>query len=178
VLPAPNPARQAILIIRSESSRDQDSIEKLLIVAFANHPYSHQTEHFIVNALRKAGEMPISLVAEIDGRVVGHIAFSPIRIGGSDCKWLGVGPLAVLPEFQRRGVGKALVSAGIEALRQMGFEGCVLVGDPNYYRQFGFSQIPDLVLDGVPAENFMGLHLCGTMPQGHVSFHQAFSATA
>jgi putative acetyltransferase len=167
-----------LLIVRSESNGDRDSIEQLLIAAFANHPYSHQTEHFIVNALRAAGAMTISLVAEMDGKVVGHIAFSPIQIDGAQCKWLGVGPLAVLPEHQRHGIGKALVDAGLKALRESGFEGCVLVGDPNYYRQFGFAQIPGLVLDGVPAENFMGLCLGGAAPQGHVAFHTAFSATA
>ena len=85
------------MIIRPESASDYDAIRGILLAAFANHPYSHQTEHLIVEALRAAGAMTVALVAEVDGQVVGHIAFSPVLIGGRRLPVVRLGPVAVLP---------------------------------------------------------------------------------
>jgi len=126
--------------------------------------------------LRTAGALTVSLVAEIGGRVVGHIAFSPVTISDGSDGWYGVGPLSVLPEFQMRGIGKSLVYRGLSSLTALGAKGCVLVGDPRYYERFGFRNIPDLVLDGVPQENFVALPFGSKPARGTVIFHQGFSA--
>jgi len=92
--------------IRPESPEDYAAIRDLLIAAFANHPYSHQTEHLIVEVLRTVDALTVGLVAEVDGNVVGRIAFSPIKINNLDCRWLALGPIAVSPGFQRRGISE------------------------------------------------------------------------
>ena len=84
------------MMIRKEESTDIEAITQVTIAAFENHPISRQTEHFIINALRAAGALTISLVAEIDGQVVGHIAFSPIAISDDTTNWYGLGPVAVV----------------------------------------------------------------------------------
>jgi putative acetyltransferase len=166
------------MTIRPETPRDIPAIESVHIAAFANHPYSRQTEHLIVNALRAGGALAVSLVAETGGKVVGHIAFSPIEIDRQECRWFILGPVGVLPEHQRRGIGRELIRAGLDALRELGAEGCVLVGDPAYYTRLGFTHSRVLILEGVPAANFMCLLLAGQVPPGRVSYHAAFSVTA
>ena len=161
-------------VIRPENDRDYDAIRRLLIAAFADHPYSHQTEHLIVEALRSAGAVTVALVAEIDGAVVGHIAFSPGQIGGVDGGWYTLGPVAVLPEYQRKGIGTALVNAGLEAIRGLGAQGCVLVGDPAYYTRFGFRNDPGLTMNGVPPQYLFCLPMDSQVPQGEVTHHPAF----
>lgn len=165
------------IIIRNEQKSDIDSISEVTIAAFKNHPYSQKTEQFIINALRKAGVLIISLVAEIDGKIIGHIAFSPVTIADQECDWYGAGPFSVLPEYQRKGVGKALMNEGLILLKESGAMGCVLTGDPNYYRQFGFHNTPQLIYEGVPPENFLVLPFNKHIPEGIVVFDEAFLAT-
>jgi len=162
------------LLLRPELPADLAGIEAVHLAAFARHPYSRQTEHLIVNALRSAGALIVSLVAEWEGRVVAHIAFSPIRIDGRDCAWFILGPVGVLPELQRRGIGGALVRQGLDRLRVLGVDGCVLVGDPGYYTRFGFARHPALTLEGVPPEVFLSLAFREPVPSGRVSHHAAF----
>jgi len=141
------------VIIRSETPRDFDAVREVNIVAFEHHPFSHQTEHLIVEALRAADALELSLVAEIDGEVVGHIAFSAASIGGTSSGWFLLGPVAVLPDHQGKGIGRALVETGLDALRSRGACGCVLVGDPAFYCRFGFRQYQGIAWEGVPDEN-------------------------
>ncbi len=166
------------MIIRNERSSDIDAITDVTIAAFADCPHGDHTEQFVIQALRTAGALSLSLVAEIDGSVVGHIAFSPVAINGSECDWYGVGPVSVLPQYQRQGIGSALMNEGLRLLTEAGAEGCVLVGDPNYYSRFGFRNCAELTLDGVPPEVFMALPLGHEIPSGEVVFHAAFTATA
>jgi len=163
------------VIIRPETPSDHDSIRAILIAAFANHPYSHQTEHLIVEGLRADNALTVSLVADVDGNVVGHIAFSSVKIGGKDCGWLGLGPVAVLPSHQRQGIGTALVNEGLRTIRHLGAQGCVLVGDPAFYRRFGFEHNPALRMEGVPPEVLLCLPMGQQMPEGNVTHHPAFS---
>jgi putative acetyltransferase len=162
------------VVIRPETGRDVDGIRRVNIVAFQGHPYSQQTEHLIVEALRAADALEVSLVAESDGEVVGHIAFSPAGIGGSSTGWSLLGPVAVQPARQGEGIGRALVEAGLDALRSRGACGCVLVGDPAFYDRFGFARCPGVVWQGVPDENVLCLLMSGQMPTGEVTYHPAF----
>ena len=166
------------MIIRPETPADIEAIDAVTIAAFKNHPFSHQTEQFIVKALRSAGALTLSLVAELDGQVVGHIAFSPVTISDGSPNWHGLGPISVLPEYQRQGIGKALMQEGLSRLKALGSTGCFLVGDPGYYLRFGFKNIPELIYEGIPQEFFLALPLAEKIPQGTVVFHQGFSATS
>jgi putative acetyltransferase len=82
----------------------------------------------------------------------------------------------VLPEYQRRGIGSALIREGLSRLKALGAGGCCLVGHPEYYRRFGFENAPGLVCEGVPREVFFALSFDGHVPQGMVEFHEAFKA--
>ena len=165
------------MIIRYETKSDVEAISDVTKAAFEHHPYSHQTEQLIVNALRAAGALTISLVAEVDGKVVGHVAFSPVTISDGSHGWYGLGPVSVLPEYQKQAIGKSLIQEGLSLLKTSGAKGCVLVGDPGYYERFGFRNLPELVLDGVPPENFLALPFDDAKTQGVVVFHEGFSAT-
>jgi predicted N-acetyltransferase YhbS len=162
------------VIVRPETDRDVDGIREVNIAAFEGHPFSQQTEHLIVEALRTAGALELSLVAESEGEVVGHIAFSAAAIGGSSPGWFLLGPVAVLPPRQGEGIGRALVEAGLDALRTRGARGCVLVGDPAFYSRFGFSSHPGVAWHGVPDENVLCLWMSGEWPTGEVACHPAF----
>jgi putative acetyltransferase len=166
------------MTIRPETGKDFTAIRQINIAAFEDHPFSQQTEHLIVEALRDAGALVLSLVAEVDGEVVGHIAFSPACIGGAPSPWLLLGPVAVRPDCQGRGIGRALIEAGLEALQSRGACGCVLVGDPAFYRRFGFRRVPGVTCTGVPDDNVLCLPLCDETPVGEVVHHPAFSITA
>ena len=164
------------MIVRPETERDLPGIREVNIVAFQGHPYSRQTEHLIVEALRVADALELSLVAESDGEVVGHIAFSTAKIGDPSTGWFLLGPLAVQPARQREGIGSALVETGLDALRARGARGCVLVGDPAFYARFGFRQCPGVTWKGVPEENVLCVLLSGEMSAGEVTCHPAFLA--
>lgn len=164
------------ITIRSETGADIDAITEVTIAAFKTMEISNHTEQFIVEALRAAQALSISLVAEVNGRVIGHIAFSPVTISDSTRNWYGLGPVSVLPEYQRQGVGKALIREGLSRLREMNAQGCCLVGHPDYYRKFGFANTPEFVLEGVPPEVFFALSFDGHTPHGTVTFNKAFKA--
>ena len=165
------------IIIRDESESDIDTISAITKAAFETLPVSNHTEQFIIKALRKANALTISLVAETEGKVVGHIAFSPVAISDGSPDWYGLGPISVLPELQKQGIGKALMREGLSLLRSLGAKGCVLVGDPGYYERFGFRSPTDMVVDGVPQQYFLALPFGESKAHGGVAFHEAFSAT-
>ena len=166
-----------MLIIRNEVASDIEAISDVTKAAFENHPYSNNTERFIINALRAANALAVSLVAELGEKVVGHIAFSPVTFTDGSKNWYGLGPVSVMPDYQKQGIGTKLVYEGIGLLKDLGAEGCVLVGDPNFYKRFGFKSPDGLKHEGVPQENFLALSFCNKIPMGVVEFHQAFSAT-
>ena len=104
------------IIIRSETDADIDAITQVTVAAFETLEISNQTEQFVVEALRAAQALTISLVAQVNGRVVGHIAFSPVTLSDGTRNWYGLGPVSVLPEYQRQGIGKALIREGLARL--------------------------------------------------------------
>jgi len=164
------------VLVRTETKGDVDAIAAVTVAAFNALEISSHTEQFIIAALRSANALAISLVAEADGRVVGHVAFSPVTIFDGCRNWYGLGPVSVLPEYQRRGIGSALIREGLSRLNALGAGGCCLVGHPEYYRRFGFENAPGLVCEGVPQEVFFALSIDGHLPQGTVEFHEAFKA--
>lgn len=164
------------ITIRDETDADVNAIAEVTVAAFKTLEISNHTEQFIIEALRSARALTLSLVAESDGRVVGHIAFSPAAVSDGSKGWYGLGPVSVLPAYQRRGIGKALIQEGLSRLRKLNAKGCCLVGHPQYYKKFGFENVTGLVLEGVPQEVFFALSFDWRFPQGEVRFHEGFKA--
>ncbi len=165
-------------IIRGECPEDIPQITRVTEQAFCGHPHSDWTEHLIILALRRAGALSVSLVAELDSQIVGHIAFSPVRCSDASPDWYGLGPVAVAPPMQRTGIGNSLVAQGLEALRSLGAQGCVVLGDPEYYGRFGFKSRPDCLFPGLPPEYFQALSFGQHYPTGTVTYHEAFDVPA
>jgi putative acetyltransferase len=165
------------LVIRSETDADVSAIADVTSEAFSTLPISNHTEQFIIAELRAAKALTVSLVAELDGRVVGHIAFSPVTMSDGSPGWYGLGPLSVLPAYQRQGIGGALIQEGLSRLKGLGARGCCLVGHPDYYGRFGFRNPQGLGHEGVPEDVFFALSFDGHLPQGTVEFHEGFKAT-
>lgn len=145
-------------------------------LAFRDAPHTDYTEQFIVDALRRAGALTISKVAESGGKVVGHVAISPVTISDSTLGWFGLAPISVLPEFQGQGVGSELMESALADLEVRGAAGCVVLGEPGYYRRFGFKVIEGLTFPGAPAEYFQAKSYNGRFPKGAVEYHEDFSA--
>ena len=163
------------MIIRLETPDDKEAIEQVTIAAFDGKSYSSQTEHLIINHLREVGALSLSLVAEREGRVIGHVAFSSVTIDGIDKNWYGLGPVSVLPAFQKQGVGSQLIPEGLAIIHVRGARGCVLEGSPAYYQRFGFKSYPQLYYEGAPSpEYFMALPFYDDVPKGKVEFHPTF----
>lgn len=164
------------IVIRSETDADAGTIAEVTTAAFSTLPISNHTEQFIIAALRAAKALTVSLVAEMDGRVIGHIAFSPVAMSDGSPGWYGLGPVSVLPEYQRQGIGGALIQEGLSRLKGLGARGCCLVGHPEYYNRFGFQNTRGLGHKGVPEEVFFAMSFYGHIPQGTVEFHEGFKA--
>jgi putative acetyltransferase len=165
-------------IIRHETSADIRAIEILTAAAFMDAEHSSHTEQFIVNALRRAGALSLSLVAEQDGMLIGHASLSPVTVSDGAPGWYGLAPVSVLPIHQNQGIGSRLIRQLLAELQESGGAGCVVLGAPNYYGRFGFRAQAALTLPGIPAEYFQVLPFGGgRLPQGTVAFHPAFDAT-
>ena len=160
--------------IRSEQPRDHQVIHRLTTDAFASMSFSDGTEPAIIDNLRAAGDLTLSLVAVKDGVVVGHVAFSPVIIGSLTNGWYGLGPISVWPQQQRKGIGSALINEGLRTLHEMGADGCVLIGDPEYYCRFGFVSDESVQYGNLPSRNVQWLSFSGQRPKGQIVFRAAF----
>ncbi|WP_418318880.1 GNAT family N-acetyltransferase [Piscinibacter sakaiensis] len=166
------------MLIRPESAADLSAIRALTARAFAGVPYSDGSEPGIVEGLRASHALAISLVADHEGTLVGHVAVSAVSISDNTSGWFGLGPISVEPSYQGRGIGSKLVHAALEELRGQGASGCVVLGDPAYYKRFGFIHEHDLKYPGPPAEYFMALEFGSSHPHGLVKYHAAFGGVA
>lgn len=164
--------------IRNETAADVAAVDAVTIAAFLAAAHTSHTEQFIVRALRAAGKLRLSLVAELDGAVVGHVAVSPVAISDGTPLWQGLGPLSVAPAHHGRGIGSALVREALRRLREGGAAGCVVLGEPDYYGRFGFRAEPGLVLADVPPAYFQAVGFGPVLPRGQVRYDAAFEAQA
>lgn len=164
------------ILIRDEKPDDIKSIFNLIKNVFKNAPHTNHAEQFIVDALRRSHHLTISMVAQIGGKIVGHVAISPVAISSGAEEWYGLGPISVAPGHQGQGVGGKLMAASLDRLHAIGGHGCVVLGDPNYYSRFGFQANSRLVLPDIPAEYFQALCLKGDIPYGYVRYHDAFNS--
>jgi len=163
--------------IRAEKERDRDTVHTVNMAAFET-----PSETYLVEALRQQAQPVVSLVAEENGEIVGHIMFSPISLSDHpNLKVMGLAPVAVAPAHQRKGIGSALVRAGLDQCRQLDFVAVVVLGHPEYYARFGFSPSSQFGIDSeydVPEEVFMAMELqpeALSRKTGTVRYHPAFS---
>jgi putative acetyltransferase len=168
----PNP--QPSLLFRTETPADVDVIDDLTARAFAPMPFSDGTEPQVIKRLRERQELTLSLLA-VDGagRILGHVAFSPVQIPGQR-DWYGLGPISVEPAHQRKGIGRAMVSAAIRELRKIGARGIALVGNPSVYRPMGFVSHGHLTHGDLPPHLVQHMTLSGDDPAGELRFSPAF----
>lgn len=164
------------MIIRPERQGDEEAIARVTEEAFRNVDHSDKTEHLIIERLRQAGALTISLVAEDSEGIIGHIGFSPVTLTSGETGWFCLAPLSVVPDRQGQGVGSRLVREGLAALERLSASGCVVAGDPDYYGRFGFGAVEGLSADGIPDEYFTVLRLHGGTPSGIVGFHPGFDS--
>lgn len=164
------------LTIRPERPGDEADIHSLTEAAFRDMPFSDGDEQHLVDALRRDGDLALSLVADDGERIVGHIAFSRVTISDGAQNWFDLGPVSVWPELHGRGIGSRLIHDGIVQLQQRHARGIVLLGSPEYYGRFGFEHDPALVYPGPPPEYFQRLVLDGEPPTGIVTYSRAFRA--
>lgn len=152
------------MTIRPEEPRDLASVHAVNAACFPT-----EVEARLVDALRAAGNLTLSLVAERDGEVVGHVAFSPVTIDGApEPRGVGLAPLAVLEPHRRAGLGAALVREGLERCRSAGWAFAVVLGDPAYYGRFGFRPARELGLHDEygGGDAFQALELIPGVPAG------------
>ena len=164
-------------LIRAERPADHAAIRAVTVAAFESSTYGHHNEAEIVEALRAAGALSVSLVAEADGEIVGHVGFSLVQITDAEGDWHGLAPLSVAPAWQGRGVGRALVRDGLCVVEAIRAAGCVVLGDPAYYGRFGFQSDPALRYREA-SPYLQRLVLCGSAPGGEVRYHPAFDMEA
>ncbi len=165
------------MLIRPEELHDETAIREVNQLAFGQ-----EAEGALVDALREAGAVLCSLVAEDDGRIVGHILFSPATLEDGPRRWevAALGPVAVHPEHQRRGIGSALILAGLDICRVRGYDVAILLGHPAYYPRFGFRPAAPLGIrweHDAPEEAFMVMELqAGALAgrQGIIRFRPEF----
>lgn len=160
------------MIIRLETPADHEAIYDLTRNAFAPMSFSDGSEPGIVNQLRKDGDLTISLVAEEDG-IIGHVAFSPAKIGQAQGVWYGLGPISVRADKQKQGIGTKLAHTGLDMLRKTGATGCVLTGNPDVYQPMGFTNNHALTYSGLNTRYILFVSFNDTIPRGEINFAEA-----
>ncbi len=154
------------LIIRQEQPKDYPLVSNLISAAFKNEPHSDQTESLLVGRLRKSEAFipELSLVAELDGKIVGHILLTKIKIvnKGNSFESLALAPVSVLPAYQRKGIGRKLILEAHKIAKQLGYKSVALIGHENYYPKFGYKKASEFKITfpfEAPDENCMVFEL-------------------
>lgn len=164
------------MYIRQENNNDHASVYSVVQKAFATAEHSDGNEQNLVTALRNGNSFipELSLVAELNGRIVGHIMFTKAEIGGQTI--LVLAPLSILPECQKQGIGTALIKEGHRIARELGYSYCSVLGSEAYYPRSGYIPAERLGIEtpeGIPVENFMAIQLREEAPPIHGSIRYA-----
>lgn len=165
------------MLVRDERQNDHEAVYQLNTIAFGT-----SAEAKLVDALRQQANPVVSLVAEENGAIAGHILLSPVTLSNhSELNMMGLAPMAVLPDCQRQGIGSALVQAGLQRCQQLGCVAIIVLGHPDYYPKFGFQPSVNFNIRSeydVPDEVFMALELVPDAlsgKSGTIKYHHAFS---
>ena len=160
--------------IREEIDSDIDTIHSITEAAFRGKPYAGGDEQIIIDRLRKSGKLTLSLVALVNDTVIGHIAFSPVSTSDDSQPWLALGPVSVQPKYQHNGVGSELIRKGLAQIEKQGARGCVLTGNPEFYRKFGFELAPESAPSDEERDYFMMRCFTRFKSHGSINFDSAF----
>ncbi len=164
--------------IREEIDTDHSATYQVTVSAFRGRPYAGGDEQDVIDRLRLAGALVLSLVATEAEELIGQVTFSPVEIEDGTGPWFALGPVSVDPARQGEGIGSALIKDGLKRIEELGALGCILTGNPDYYCRFGFKLSPQNVPLEESEEYFQLKLLKGKQPSGRFSFHRAFySAT-
>lgn len=166
------------IMIRVEDSSDFQEIRKITEMAFKEMPFSDGDEEDVIERLREASALALSLVAIGEDRILGHVAFSPVKSKSGSDLWFALGPVSVAPKYQRQGIGSKLIREGLDQLEANGAAGCILTGNPNYYSRFGFQLAPNFCPDGEPEEYFQIKQFIDKPITEKFAFHEAFYGAA
>ncbi len=167
------------LIIRQENTNDYKNIHNLIKFTFKNASYSQGNEHTLVDSLRQGKSFipELSLVAEVNNKIVGYILFTKAKIGDEEI--LNLAPMAVHPDFQKQGIGKALIEKGHEIAKKLGYNFIVVVGYESYFPKFGY--LPASYFGAnppfhIPDDIFMAIDLNNSMAvlRGNIEFANEF----
>ncbi|MDR0808052.1 MAG: N-acetyltransferase [Gemmobacter sp.] len=161
------------MIVRRETPDEARAIGQFVTTAFLTARHADGNEAAIVARLRAEGGLLLSLVAEGAKGLIGHVAASPVTIGGAG-GWGCIAPLAVCEAARRQGIGAALMRAALARLEAAGAGGVVVLGDPAYYGRFGLIADPARFAPGLPPEYLLGRSFRDPPPAGEVRFHPAF----
>jgi len=167
-----------MISIRRERNSDVEAIYEITKRAFTGMPFTDGDEPDLIDKLRERGLLELSLVADDDGIVVGQITFSRASISSGTGPWFALGPVSVVPERQGQGIGSSLINEGLSQIGKLGALGCILTGNPAYYRRFGFELCPANCPLNEQEEHFMVRLLGSVKPEGHFSFHETFYGDA
>lgn len=161
------------MLIRSETPQDVEAIRNLTAAAFAPMRFSDGSEAAAIDQMRAAGDLRLSLVMDLGGVVVGHVAFSDVTLDGQAMGWVGLGPISIRADLQRQGHGAALVGEALKRLKSQGVKGAALTGNPAVYGPMGFVCDGQLHHAGTPDKNVLWYLLAGHPPRGRLQFVKA-----
>ena len=160
--------------VRPEAEGDAARIGAVVSAAFADAPHADGDEAALVERLRAGGDLALSLVAEDEEGMIGHIGFSPLTVGGESNGWMQLAPLAVVTHWRGEGVARSLIVRGIAELRERGAQGIGVLGEPALYEKFGFGPASGMILPADQQPFYRALALDGDLPRGEVRYADAF----
>lgn len=164
--------------VREERPGDADAIRDMVRCAFIGRPYADGDEQDVIDRLRADGDMLLSLVAEQDGVIIGQITFSPALLDNGDEGWVVLGPVAIDPAHQGKGIGRTLIEAGEAVMRERGAKGITVLGDPAIYGRFGYAQNTPMWLAGELGWAFQVKSLGPAIPATEQRYVRAFDPSA
>ena len=162
------------LEFRPEEPGEESAIHTLTKQAFAGRPYSDGDEADVIDALRRDGDLLLSLVALQDGEIVGQATYSEARLSNGAAGWMVLGPIAVDMSLQGKGIGRQLMERGEAMMRERGAHGITVLGDPKLYSRFGYQQHTALVLEGELGEYLQVKSFGAPVPDATLTYAPAF----
>ena len=162
--------------IREEEAGEESAIHAMMLRAFEGHPYSDGDEADVIDRLRADGDLLLSLVAVEDDKILAQASYSKAMLSNGEEGWMVIGPIAVDPACQGRGIGRALIEEGEMRLKNAGAKGITVLGDPQLYAHFGFIQFTPMKLEGELGEYLQVKSFGADIPAAFITYAKGFGA--